>query len=196
MAAIVPIPRVRRLDSDAGGRASTSPRNPPAASRCSAAAGHRGRSAQMPTVGVEFSRTKLGTIRASGPIPDDGDTLDLDLHTGASKVGDGDERAPGVVAVRELLLAELDEAIAVTRLLDEDRHRDEVRERAAGAPQRLVDQREHAMRLGLEVTGDVLAIAVHCRGLAGQPDDAPALGDDGRRGRPTLLRLAPFQSLR
>src|SRR5437867_10147311 len=88
--------------------------------------------------------TRLGTIRASGPIRDDGDTLNLDLHAGASKVGDGDERAPGVVAVGELLLANLDEPVAVTRLLDEDRHCDEIRERAASAPQRLVDQREHA----------------------------------------------------
>src|SRR6266511_5910807 len=158
-------------------------------------AAHGERSAQMPTVGVEFSRTKLGTLRASGPIPDDGDTLNLDLPAGASKVGDGDERAPGVVAVRELLLAELDEAVAVPRLLDEDRNRDEIRERAAGAPQGLVDQREHAMRLGLEVAGDVLAVAVHRRGLAGQPDDASALGDDSRRVRPALLLVGPFEIL-
>src|SRR3989449_10069583 len=170
--------------------------NPLAASRCPPSAGYRGRSAQMPTVGVEFSRTKLGTILASGPTPDDGDALNLDLHTGAGKVGDGDERAPGVVAVRELLLANLDEPVAVTRLLDEDRHRDEIRERAAGAPQRLVDQREHAMRLGLEVAGDVPAVAVHRRGLPGQPDDASALGDDGRRVGPALLLLVPFWILR
>src|SRR3989442_15816756 len=52
------------------------------------------------------------------------------------------------------------------------------------------------MRLGLEVAGDVLAVAVHRGGLAGQPDDAPALGDDGRRVRPALLLLASLEILR
>src|SRR2546428_13655717 len=52
------------------------------------------------------------------------------------------------------------------------------------------------MRLGLEVAGDVLAVAVHRGGLAGRPDDAPALGDDGRRVRPAFLLLASLEILR
>jgi len=57
---------------------------------------------------------------------------------------------------------------------------DEIRERSSSSLQRLIHQREDAVGLGLEVAGDVLAVRVHCRGLACQPDDAPALGDDGR----------------
>src|SRR5262247_84496 len=124
-------------------------------------------------------RTSFNGGRPLGPIPDHRDGLDLDLHAGPREVGDGDERAAGVVAVGELLFAQLDEPVAVARLLDEDGHGDEIGERAADPAQRLVDQREDPMRLGLEVAGDVLAVAIDGRGLAGHPDDAPALGDDG-----------------
>src|SRR5262249_23212596 len=141
-------------------------------------------------------RTSFKGGRPLGPISDHRNALDLDLHAWPREVGDGDERAAGVVAVGELLLAQLDEPGAVPRLLDDDRRGDEMGERDADPAQRLVDQRKHPMRLGLEVAGDVLAVAIDGRGLAGQPDDAPTLGDDGRRVRPVLLRVGALEILR
>src|SRR4029450_8013127 len=48
----------------------------------------------------------------------------------------------------------------------------------------------------LEVACDVLAVAVGCGGLPGQPDDASPLGDDGRRVRAILLKLGPLEIFR
>src|SRR5687767_14027516 len=94
-------------------------------------------------------------------VADDADGLDLDLDAGAGEVGNGDERAGRKVAPGEQLAADLDEAVAEARLLDEHGHGHETGERAAGATQRLVHQREHSARLRLEIAGDVLAVTVH-----------------------------------
>src|SRR5207249_3447958 len=85
------------------------------------------------------------------------------------------------------VLAHLDEAVAVARLLDEHGHADHVGEAAAGALQDLVDLREHLLHLRLEVVGDVRALVVARRGLAGDPDNAPALGHHAGRERARKL---------
>src|SRR5712692_8476840 len=92
---------------------------------------------------------------ARAAVADHAHRLDLDLDAGPGEIGDGDERAPGIVAVLEHVLAHLDEAVAVARLLDEDGHRHDVGEAAAGAPHDLVDLREHLLHLRLEIVGDV-----------------------------------------
>src|SRR5438093_552924 len=102
----------------------------------------------------------LSLLRRAAPVralvADHRDALDLDLHPGPGEVRHGDERAPREVAVGEHLSTDLHEAITVARVLDEDRHGDEAGQRAAGAPQRLVHQREDAPGLRLEVAADVL----------------------------------------
>src|SRR6266571_1291628 len=84
---------------------------------------------------------------ARAAVADHAHRLDLDLDAGPGEVGDGDERAPRIVAVLEGVLAHLDEAVAVARLLDEDGHRHDVGEAAAGALHDLVDLREHLRQL-------------------------------------------------
>src|SRR5258708_13623832 len=83
---------------------------------------------------------------ARAAVADHAHRLDLDLDSRAREVGHGDERAPRVVAVLEHVLAHLDEAVAVARLLDEDGHLHDVGEAAASALQDLVDLREHLDR--------------------------------------------------
>jgi hypothetical protein len=51
-------------------------------------------------------------------ITDDGDALNLDLHSGPGEVRDRDQRAGREVPVREELSPDLDEAVPVPRLLD------------------------------------------------------------------------------
>src|SRR5215813_259025 len=126
-------------------------------------------------------------------VADHRDALDLDLHPGPCEVRHRDEGAAWKRAGRKHLSADLDEPVAVARFLDEHRHRDEIRERSADAPERLIHQLEHSTRLSLEVAGDVLAGAIHGGRLPGQPYDAPALGDDGRRVGASPLSLARLE---
>jgi hypothetical protein len=91
------------------------------------------------------------------------------------------------------LLADLDEAVAEARLLDEHGHGHQGGERATGTPQRLVYHREHPTRLRLEVAGDVLAVRVDRRELARQPHDASAVGDDRGRVRARFLGVGSLQ---
>jgi hypothetical protein len=68
--------------------------------------------------------------------------------------------AARVVTVGELLLADLDEAVAEPRLFDEDGHRDEVRKRSTDSLERLVHQREHAVGLRLEVSSPLAHVGI------------------------------------
>src|SRR5262245_50087593 len=138
------------------------------------------------SISLFLLRLGFGGARVVGPaaVADHSDRLDLDLDARAGEVGHGDERAARVIAVLEHVLPHLDEAVAVARLLDEHRHGDDVGEAAAGALQHLVDLREHLLHLRLEIVGDVLAVVVARRRLAGDPDDPPAIGDDAGRERP------------
>src|SRR6266581_273736 len=124
---------------------------------------------------------------ARAAVADDADRLDLDLDSRPREIRHRDERAPRVVAVLEVVLAHLDEAVAVARLLDEHRHLHDIGEAAAGALHDLVHLREHLLHLRLEIVGDVAALVVARGGLAGEPDDFPAVGDDARRERPRQL---------
>src|SRR5712691_8008692 len=135
-------------------------------------------------------------VVARAAVADHAHRLDLDLDARAREVGDGDERAPRVVAVLEGVLAHLDEAVAVARLLDEDGHRHDVGETAPGALHDLVDLREHLLHLRLEIVGDVLAVVVARGRLAGDPDDLAAVGDDARRERPRQLERRLLHVLR
>ena len=87
-----------------------------------------------------------------GSPADHGDALDLDQHAGPREVRNSDERAGRVVAVGEELPAQLDEAVAVARIVDEYRHGDHVGEAAAGTPQRRVDERKDRTDLRVEPT--------------------------------------------
>src|SRR5713101_4216462 len=102
---------------------------------------------------------------ARAAVADDADRLDFDLDARPREIRHRDERAPRVVAVLEVVLAHLDEAIAVARLLDEHRHLHDVREATACALHDLVDLREHLLHLRLEIVGDVAAFVVARRGL-------------------------------
>src|SRR5205809_5819325 len=133
---------------------------------------------------------------ARAAVADHADGLDLDLDARAREVGHRDERASRVVAVLEIVLAHLDEAVAVARLLDEHRHLNDVGEAAAGALHDLVHLREHLLHLRLEVVRDIAAVVVASRGLSRDPDDLPAFGDDARRERPRQLERRFLQVLR
>src|SRR6266851_3590389 len=126
-------------------------------------------------------------VVARAAVADHAHRLDLDLDARAREVGDGNERAPRIVAVVEVVLAHLDEAVAVARLLDEHRHLHDVGEAAAGAFHDLVDLRKDLLHLRLEIVGDVAAVVVACSGLSRDPDDLPAVGDDAGRERPREL---------
>src|SRR5438309_9789850 len=115
---------------------------------------------------------------ARAAVADDADRLDLDLDARSREIRHRDERAPRIVAVLEIVLAHLDETVAVARLLDEHRDLNDVGEAAAGALHDLVDLREYLLHLRLEIVGDVLALVVARRGLSRDPDDPPAFGDD------------------
>src|SRR5262249_8711382 len=93
-------------------------------------------------------------------------------------------------------LAQLYEAVAVARIVDEDGHGHEIGEAAAGAAQGLVDQAENRAHLRLELSGNIVAGLVARRRLPGEPDDAPALRDDGGRVCPRRLELGLLQIFR
>jgi hypothetical protein len=63
---------------------------------------------------------------------------------------------------------------------------------AARLVEGLIDQPEYFPGLALEVAAQVAALAVLERGLAGEPDDASALGDDARREGALLLSFVLF----
>src|SRR5258708_7589165 len=92
--------------------------------------GGRSRSATSPFLRLAFSRAGL---LAGAAIADHSHGLDLDLDAGAREVAHRDQRAAGIVAVLEHVLAHLDEAVAVARFLDEHGHRHHVGQAAAGA---------------------------------------------------------------
>src|ERR1700722_368073 len=121
------------------------------------------------------------------------DTLDFDQHAGPREMRHGDQRAGGTSSVGEEPAPQFDEAVAVARIVDEDRHGHHVGEAAAGAPQGRIDEREDRLHLRVEVAGDVVALRIACRGLAGEPDGATALRDDGGRIGARLLKLARLQ---
>src|SRR5258705_35084 len=123
-------------------------------------------------------------VVARAAVADHAHRLDLDLDARAREIGDGNKRAPRIVAVLEVVLAHLDEAVAVARLLDEHRHLNDIGEAAAGALHDLVHLREHLLHLRLEIVGDIAAFVVARRGLAGEPHDFSSVGDDARRERP------------
>src|SRR6266436_7817699 len=133
---------------------------------------------------------------ARAAVADHAHRLDLDLDARSREVGHRDERAPRIVAVLEIVLAHLDEAVAVARLLDEHRHLNDVGEAAAGALHDLVDLREHLLHLRLEIVGDIAAVVVARGRLAGDPDDLAAVGDDARRKRPRQLERRLLHILR
>src|SRR5579871_5425027 len=126
---------------------------------------------------------------------DDRDALDLDDDAGPGEARDGDEGARGVAPCLEELLADLDEAIAHAGVGDEHRHRHHVCERRAGALEGAAEEREHGACLLLELAGDVAALEVDERRHAGEPDDAPALGDHRRGIAAALLGFARWQVL-
>src|SRR6266852_8098916 len=133
---------------------------------------------------LAFGRAGI-IVRAA--VADHTDRLDLDLDARPREVRHRDERAPRIVAILEVVLAHLDEAVAVARLLDEHGHLHDVGEAAAGSLHDLVDLREHLLPLRLEIVGDVAAVVVARRGLPRDPDGLPAFGDDARRERPRQL---------
>jgi len=55
---------------------------------------------------------------------------------------------------------DLDEPVAVTWIIDRDRHSDEIGELAANAIERPVDQREAGSRLGFEIVHDRFSVQV------------------------------------
>src|ERR1051326_435472 len=89
-------------------------------------------------------------LRGRALVADHGDALDLDQHAGAGKVRHGDQRAAGIIAVLERIAPNLDETVAVARVVDEHRHGDEVGEAAARLVQGLVHQRKDRAHLWLE----------------------------------------------
>src|SRR5437868_9168224 len=148
------------------------------------------------TTSISARRDRLRKSLPNGrQLRHDGDALDFDDDAGPGEARDGDEGAGGIAALLEELLADLDEAIAHARIGDEHRHRHHVGERGAGALEGAAEQREHGARLLLELPGDVAAVQVDERRLAGEPDDAPALADDGGGIGAALLRLARRQVL-
>src|SRR5712691_7285067 len=129
---------------------------------------------------LAFGRAGM-VVRAA--VADHADRLDLDLDARPREVRHRDERAPRIVAILEVVLAHLDEAVAVSRLLDEHRHLHDVGEAAAGALHDLIHLREHLLHLRLEIVRDIAAVVVARRGLSRDPDDFPAVCDDTRRER-------------
>src|SRR5215831_19326241 len=115
--------------------------------------------------------------------------LDLDQHARAGEVRHRDERTRRIVPVGKESLAHVDEAVAVARIVDEDRHSDEVDEAAAGALQGLVHEVEDHAHLRVEIAGNVIPGFIARRRLAGKPYSPTALGDHGRRKGARLLKL-------
>src|SRR5882762_9467471 len=142
---------------------------------------------------LAFGRAGM-VVRAA--VADHAYGLDLDLDSRPREIRHRDERASRVVAVLEVVLAHLDEAVAVARLLDEHGHLHDVGEAAAGALHDLIHLREHLFHLRLEIVGDVAALVVARRGLSCEPDDLPAVGDDARRERPRQLERGFLHVLR
>src|SRR5712691_7631979 len=125
---------------------------------------------------------------ARAAVSDHADRLDLDLDARAREIRHRDERAPRIVAVLEVVLAHLDETVAVARLLDEHRHLHDVGEAAAGTLHDLIHLREHLLHLRLEIVRDIAAVVVARRGLSRDPDAFPAVCDDAGRERPRQLK--------
>jgi hypothetical protein len=109
------------------------------------------------------------------------DALDFDQNSGVGKVGHRDQGAARKLSVWKHFMPDLDEPVAVTRIIDRDRHSDEIGELAAHAIERPVDEREAGPRLGFEIVHDRFSVQIGEGGLTCQPDDLAALRDDGRR---------------
>src|SRR5882762_6987149 len=136
-----------------------------------------------------FLRLAFGRagIVARAAVADDSYRLDLDLDARPGEIRHRDERAPRIVAVLEVVLAHLDETVAVTRFLDENRHLHDVGEAAAGTLHDLIHLREHLRHLRFEIVRDIASLVVARRRLSRDPHDFAAVRDDAGRERPRQL---------
>src|SRR6267143_5447909 len=167
-------------------------RAPPAAAPAMNSRRETGRMAS--SCGLFLLRLAFGRagIVARAAVADHADRLDLDLDSRPREIRHRDERAPRVVAVLEVVLAHLDEAVAVARLLDEHRHLHDVGEAAAGALHDLVHLREHLLHLRFEIVRDIAPLVVARRRLSRDPYDFAAIRDDAGRERPRQLERSFF----
>ena len=88
------------------------------------------------------------------------DALDFDQNSGMREVGHRDQGAARKSSVWIHFVPDLDEPVAVTWIIDRDRHSDEIGELAANAIERPVDQREAGSRLGFEIVHDRFSVQV------------------------------------
>src|ERR1700733_14831204 len=135
---------------------------------CARPSGRRGASSfiLLPP-GLSFGRAGI-VVRAT--ITDHANRLDFDLDPGPGEIRHGNEGAAGIVSVLEEVLAHFHELVAVAGFLDEARHGDNIVQAAASALQDAIDLSKHLFDLGFEIIGDVVALAVLRRSLAGDPD--------------------------
>ena len=131
------------------------------------------------------SRIPTSGLRSS--LADDCHALNFNHDPRLREVGNSDQRAGGEFALREHLVAQFHELVAIPGIIDKDGHGHQVPEASSTALQGSVDQREIRPRLTLEVAHKRLAVQVRGGGLAREPNDSPASGNYCR-GR----KRAPF----
>src|SRR5262245_48137206 len=84
-------------------------------------------------------------------------------------------------------LAQLDEAIAIARIDDEDGHRDDVLERTACARDGRGEVEKRLPDLTVEIAVERFPVRIMGSAMAGDPEDAPAAGGDHGRESAVLL---------
>src|ERR1700690_796992 len=131
-------------------------------------------------LGFSFDRTGI-FVRARVAVY--ANSLDLGLDAGAGKVCHGYECAAWIVPVLEEVFAHFHEFVSIPGFLDENSHAHDIVKAAAGTFQDAVDLSEHLLDLGLEVVGNVIALAVLRCSLPGDPDRNSARRDHTRGKR-------------
>src|SRR6516225_444360 len=79
------------------------------------------------------------------------------------------------------------------RIVDEDRHRDEIGELATHAIERPIDESEAGADLSLEIVRDRFSVEIGESRLPGKPNDFATVRDHGRRERARFLKIRAFE---
>jgi hypothetical protein len=109
------------------------------------------------------------------------------------KVGHGDQGAAWKLSVGKHFVPDFDESVAVSRIVDRDRHGDQIGKLAADAIERSVDEREASTGLSLEIVRDRFSVQIGEGCLSGKPDNFATLRDHGRRESARFLKICAFQ---
>ena len=118
--------------------------------------GHRLNSRESAGQRPAFCNTALEatTVRELPTQSNHRDALNFNQNSRMGKVGHRDQGAAWKFSVGKYLVPDIDESVAVSRIVDRDSHGDEIGELAGHAIERPVDEGEAGPGLSLEIVCD------------------------------------------